>query len=175
MINEANTLTFLHFNDVYTIEEGKNEPVGGIARFKTALDSFSDLNPLVIFSGDAFSPSTLTNVTKGRHMIKPLNAFDIDVACLGNHEFDLYIDVLEENIKECNFPWLLTNVLDPKTKKSLGGGKLFHIIEKNKVKIGFIGLAEYDWLNLLPFSPDELLYEDFVECARRMTKFLREE
>eukprot|EP00330_Aristerostoma_sp_ATCC50986_P005806 CAMPEP_0114586418 /NCGR_PEP_ID=MMETSP0125-20121206/9652_1 /TAXON_ID=485358 ORGANISM="Aristerostoma sp., Strain ATCC 50986" /NCGR_SAMPLE_ID=MMETSP0125 /ASSEMBLY_ACC=CAM_ASM_000245 /LENGTH=212 /DNA_ID=CAMNT_0001781857 /DNA_START=62 /DNA_END=700 /DNA_ORIENTATION=- len=172
---EPTTLTILHFNDVYTIEESKNEPVGGIARFKTALNQFKDLNPLTLFSGDCFSPSTLTNVTKGTHMIYPLNSFGIDVACLGNHEFDLYLDVLKDNISKCNFPWLLSNVTDPDTKEPLGGGKAYYTLIKNKIKIGFMGLAEYDWFNLLPLTPDELVYEDFVECARRMTKFLREE
>jgi len=50
-------LTILHYNDVYNIEEKKTEPVGGVARFKTALDSFQDLDPLIIFSGDLFEPS----------------------------------------------------------------------------------------------------------------------
>ena len=50
-------LTILHFNDVYNLEEGNIEPVGGVARFKTALESFSDLDPLILFSGDLFQPS----------------------------------------------------------------------------------------------------------------------
>jgi len=50
-------LTILHFNDVYNIEEIKTDPVGGAARFKTALDSFKHLDPLILFSGDLFQPS----------------------------------------------------------------------------------------------------------------------
>ena len=51
-------LTILHFNDVYNIEANSAvEPVGGAARFCTAIKSFESLNPLVLFSGDAFSPS----------------------------------------------------------------------------------------------------------------------
>ena len=50
-------ITILHFNDVYNIEEKQNEPVGGAARFKTALDSFHDTEPLILFSGDLFEPS----------------------------------------------------------------------------------------------------------------------
>ena len=57
MEDSSNVLTILHFNDVYNIEEKTNEPVGGIARFKTALDSFANLNPLILFSGDLFEPS----------------------------------------------------------------------------------------------------------------------
>ena len=50
-------ITILHFNDVYNIEEKKKEPVGGAARFKTALESFRDTEPLILFSGDLFEPS----------------------------------------------------------------------------------------------------------------------
>lgn len=51
------SLTILHFNDVYNIEGRDREPVGGAARFKTCLDKFSYLRPLTLFSGDALSPS----------------------------------------------------------------------------------------------------------------------
>ncbi len=68
---QANYLTILHFNDVYNIEENKTEPVGGVARFKTALDSFKDLNPLVLFSGDLFQPSLcLPHIVKPELIIK---------------------------------------------------------------------------------------------------------
>lgn len=51
------SLTILHFNDVYNIEGREREPVGGAARFKTCLGKYSHLNPLTLFSGDALSPS----------------------------------------------------------------------------------------------------------------------
>ena len=50
-------LTIVHFNDVYNVEEGEKEPIGGAARFKTKVDSLQRLNPLVVFSGDALNPS----------------------------------------------------------------------------------------------------------------------
>ena len=53
----SNELTILHFNDVYNLEEGRIEPIGGAARFKTALDTFKHLEPLTLFSGDLFQPS----------------------------------------------------------------------------------------------------------------------
>jgi len=55
---EDKPLIILHYNDVYNIESmAETEPVGGAARFATAIKSFAHLNPLVLFSGDAFSPS----------------------------------------------------------------------------------------------------------------------
>jgi 5'-nucleotidase len=50
-------LTILHFNDVYNIEPRDLEPVGGAARFTSAIKQRAHLNPLVLFSGDAFNPS----------------------------------------------------------------------------------------------------------------------
>ena len=53
----AECLSIVHFNDVYDVQERKNEPVGGAARFKTKVDSLERLRPLVIFSGDCLNPS----------------------------------------------------------------------------------------------------------------------
>ena len=86
--------------------------MGGAARFKTALDSFSHLNPLTLFSGDALSPSnsksksfkmlkwvigsslffvafmcTVSVVMKGEQMVPVLNSLDIQCAVYGNHDF----------------------------------------------------------------------------------------
>ncbi len=55
----ANKLKIIHFNDVYNIEESKNEPCGGAARFAYALDYITNNDPhLILFSGDALSPSS---------------------------------------------------------------------------------------------------------------------
>lgn len=51
--------SIIHFNDVYNVEPTRRiEPIGGATRFITAIKSFQHLNPLVLFSGDAFSPSS---------------------------------------------------------------------------------------------------------------------
>ena len=66
-------LRFLHFNDVYHIEAGTRDPVGGVARFQTlhsyyrASENFVDqVELLTFFSGDAFNPSLESTVTKGK-------------------------------------------------------------------------------------------------------------
>lgn len=94
MQSNKQPLHIIHFNDVYQIGENSKDPVGGVARFKTAIDSFKEVKPLLVFSGDAFSPSTLTPITQGEHMVFPLNNFGVDVACIGNHEFDIELEDL---------------------------------------------------------------------------------
>lgn len=55
--NMSSTITILHFNDVYNIEQRNEEPVGGAARFCSVIKSFEPVQPLILFSGDIFSPS----------------------------------------------------------------------------------------------------------------------
>lgn len=58
-VNSSNKLRIIAFNDVYNIDESKEEPVGGAARFYTAIEHFKSEQPcLVLFAGDALSPST---------------------------------------------------------------------------------------------------------------------
>lgn len=60
---KSKKLRIIHFNDVYNIEGFKTEPVGSAARFKTALNYFKNSETLIVFSGDAFSPSTCKLLT----------------------------------------------------------------------------------------------------------------
>ena len=65
-------LRILHYNDVYHVEPGSREPVGGIARFQTLCNYYAkdakfkgQSELLTMFSGDAFNPSLESSVTKG--------------------------------------------------------------------------------------------------------------
>lgn len=81
-------ITILHFNDVYNVDSTtQQEPIGGAARFLTAMRSFEDLNPLVLFSGDVFSPSMLSFFTQGEEMVPVLNQIGTKCAVFGNHDF----------------------------------------------------------------------------------------
>lgn len=113
-------LNILHFNDVYNLNERKAEPVGGAARFITAAKQYDHLDPLVLFSGDIFSPSKLSNTMKGKQMIQFFNLFKVDVSCLGNHDLDFGIERFINLKGQTGHPWLCTNVFDPEVK----GGKI---------------------------------------------------
>jgi len=86
----APDLRLLHFNDVYHIEAGSAEPVGGIPRFQTIVNHYRSAPPyedqsklITLFAGDAYNPSLESSVTKGRHMVPILNNIGTDVACVG--------------------------------------------------------------------------------------------
>jgi hypothetical protein len=88
--NEAPTasndsIVILHFNDVYNIEPRDKEPVGGASRFTTQLRNVGGRDALILFSGDAFNPSMMSTVLKGKQMVPCLNEMNIHTAVLGNH------------------------------------------------------------------------------------------
>ncbi|RKP26244.1 Metallo-dependent phosphatase-like protein, partial [Syncephalis pseudoplumigaleata] len=179
-------LRIVHFNDVYHLDEQKKEPVGGAARFYTALQqacSFAEASEepvaldkaLVFFSGDLFNPSIESSVTKGKHMVPVINKLNIDVACYGNHDFDFGVASLEKLAGLCNFPWLLSNVFDSSTKAPLANGKEYVVVERAGIKIGVIGLVEREWLQTISDLPPTVEYRDYVEVGQRLARHLRSE
>ncbi|KAF0455054.1 Metallo-dependent phosphatase [Gigaspora margarita] len=171
-------LQFLHFNDVYHLAPQKREPVGGAARFATVIKEFRESygveSSCVFFSGDAFNPSVESSVSKGAHMVPALNAFGIDAACLGNHDFDFGVPTLKELVAISNFPWLLSNVVDSETDEPMAGSKKFVILEKNGLKLGIVGLVEKDWLDTIPNLPPNLKHKDYVSAGKELIAQLRD-
>jgi len=170
-------LTIIHFNDIYNIEPNlSREPIGGAARFLTAIKSFQHLNPLVLFSGDAFSPSMLSTFTKGEQMVPVLNMVGTHCAVLGNHDFDHGLEVVTEHIANSSFPWLMSNVIDNETGRPLGSGRRTHVMMHNGIKIGLMGLVEKEWLDTLStIDPKEVTYTDFIKVASQLSTQLRNE
>lgn len=105
----------MHFNDVYDIQVSANEPKGGAAYFKALLDQYRKYHTLTLFSGDAFSPALLSSLYKGQNMVRPLNSFKIDLACMGNHDLDYPFEQIKILKDQTNFPWLLSNIRDKLT------------------------------------------------------------
>ncbi|GFG38259.1 hypothetical protein Cfor_01900 [Coptotermes formosanus] len=170
------SVTILHYNDVYNIESRVMEPVGGAARFCAAIKSYSHLNPLVLFSGDAFSPSMLSSFTKGEQMVPVLNECGTHCAVFGNHDFDFGLEVLSDRVSETKFPWLMSNVIDQETGRPLGDGKITHVIDWNGKTIGLVGLVEQEWLDTLAnINPEEVTFIDFVEAGRKLGAQLKQE
>jgi len=83
-INEnSKKLRIISFNDVYNVESGSAQFLNAIEQIRAEQES------LLLFAGDAVSPSTLSLFAKGEQMIDVLNEFKIDAAAIGNHEFGI--------------------------------------------------------------------------------------
>lgn len=121
-------VTLLHINDVYEITPVEGGRSGGLARVATVLARLRQDNiaTRMLLAGDFVSPSALGTARVngerlgGRQMIAVLNAAGLDVATLGNHEFDISEAQLGQRIQESRFAWVSTNVTDSLGRPLLG-------------------------------------------------------
>jgi 5'-nucleotidase len=96
-------LTILQINDVYSTVP--IDGAGGLARVATLKQRLAAAgrHPLAILAGDFLSPSVASSVFKGEQMVAALNAAGLDIATLGNHEFDFGDDLLIERMHEAKW------------------------------------------------------------------------
>ncbi len=134
-------VTFLQLNDVYSTLPVDGQ--GGLARVATLKQNLAKAGrtPFLVMAGDFLSPSVPSSIFKGAHMIAALNAAGLDLATLGNHEFDFGDDVLIERMREATFQWVVSNVVDTKTGQPIGGAAPFVVRTFGALKVGFIGLC----------------------------------
>jgi 2',3'-cyclic-nucleotide 2'-phosphodiesterase (5'-nucleotidase family) len=134
-------LTFLQINDVYATTPV--DGAGGLARVATIKRRLSAGGRPVILAlaGDFLSPSVASSVFKGKQMVAALNAAGLDVATVGNHEFDFGIEVLAQRMLESKFEWVVSNVLDARTGKAIGSSVPYVVRDVGSLKVGFIGLC----------------------------------
>ncbi|MBN9416254.1 MAG: bifunctional metallophosphatase/5'-nucleotidase [Candidatus Eremiobacteraeota bacterium] len=170
---EPTHITLLHLNDVYeyaSVDDGRK---GSFARLETLRRQAVAANPntLFLFSGDTLSPSVASSFFRGRQMVEMWNAIHLDVATLGNHEFDFGPDVLRERMGESHFPWLAANVRD-RSGASFGKMPEFVMREVGGVKLGIFGLLTVDTAETSSCGP-EVVFQDPVEAARSLVPRMR--
>ncbi|KAM5354296.1 hypothetical protein ACJ41O_000946 [Fusarium nematophilum] len=178
-------LRILHYNDVYHLDPSSAEPVGGLPRFISVCREYQkgkqyEDQPeiLTLFSGDVFNPSLESTVTKGQHMVPVLNMIGTDCTCVGNHDFDFGVKQFEHLSSQCDFPWLLANVIDPDLGEEvpLGNAKKTHMMTtSNGIKVGLIGLGEREWLETINSLPPNLIYRSATAVAKEIVPQLREQ
>src|SRR2546428_7573166 len=82
-------------------------------------------------------------------MVVALNAFGLDLATFGNHEFDFGPDVLRERMAESKFAWLSANVVDRASGRVFGGARPDLLLTFDGLAVGFLGLTtpETAWVS----------------------------
>lgn len=161
---ESTKITFLHSNDMG--ELGAKSGFGGFPELVTLLKEERQRSPHAIttFGGDLISPSLMSGLSKGVEMIQMLNTIQMDVAVLGNHEFDFGLEVTKARVSESKFPWLGTNSVDNQGNP-VAGAKKYEIIEIEGYKIGFFGLTTPETVTLSSPGKD-VVFSDIIEAAK---------
>jgi 2',3'-cyclic-nucleotide 2'-phosphodiesterase (5'-nucleotidase family) len=165
---QTKNFTLLYTNDLHSHLEphkinwvSESRHVGGFANIATLVKKEKNNNPhtLYVDAGDFFTGPYISTLTKGEAVIDVLNQMPLDIACIGNHEFDHGWENMQTQLKKASFPIVNGNIFVKKTG-SLVWNNPYRILTINGIRIGIIGLhgrfAFYDT------TSDEMIQG--VEC-----------
>jgi 5'-nucleotidase len=166
-------ITVLQLNDVYQVIPDRGNR-GGMARVGTLQKQIRAESPNTLFllSGDFLSPSVASRLFKGKQMIAALNAAGLDIATLGNHEFDFGPEVLRERMKESRFAYTVANVFDRRSGKPFGGASRYIIRELEGVRVALFGLLLSETASVSGPGPD-VRFEDPIKVGKQLSRELR--
>src|ERR1043166_6102585 len=95
---------------------------------------------VVAHGGDTLSPSVMSGLDQGAHIVALTNLIAPDLFVPGNHEFDFGKAVFLQRMSEATFPLYGANLRDP-AGAPLPGFKDRSMITAGAVRIGLSGLA----------------------------------
>lgn len=171
----AAQLTILQINDVYSTVP--IDDIGGLARVATIKRQIAEAGrpTLLLIGGDFLSSSVASNVFKGEQMIAALNATGLDVATLGNHEFDFGVDTLLTRMAQARWQWVIANLLDKRTGRIIGDASPYVIRTIGSLKVGIIGLCLVTDSMAVPTVVERVQTLDPIETAARYLPQMKRE
>ena len=170
---ETATIRFILTADMpeLTSEDGR----GGYAKVATVAKIFKkqtkgNLRPLLIHAGDAYSPSLLSGLDKGKSTVDMLNAIGVDYMVLGNHEWDFGPEITRERVWQSNFTVLASNVID---KEGLPvDGTVRTVMEVvGPFRVGIMGLVTPNTKDVSNPQTDQFL--PVMDTAKELAKELK--
>ena len=173
---EPLSLTLVHVNDWDRMEgvdgRGGAAKIAAVVNEERARADAEGGLVIVTFGGDMISPSLLSGLDKGQHMIELANAIGFDIAVLGNHEFDFGPEVLKERLAQSDAVWLAGNVRY-RGEAAFPGTRATAIVEHGGYRIGFLGLVTPVTARIS--SPGKnVSFAPFVETGTVLAAELRE-
>ncbi|MBK9708372.1 MAG: 5'-nucleotidase C-terminal domain-containing protein [Acidobacteria bacterium] len=169
-------ITLLQLNDVYQIspvDKGRNAGLARVAALRKKIISESP-NTLFFLGGDTISPSVASSIFKGEQMIASWNVLGLDIAVLGNHEFDFGDDVLIKRMSESKFVWLGSNVIDRQSGKPFNNMPPFVIRNIAGIRVGVLGLLTPE-TETSSKPGANIRFVDPIATAKRLARKMREE
>src|SRR6476646_11511565 len=172
-------ITFVLFNDFYIMGEqpfpdgGKR---GGFARLaavvkaERAKAAAENRHVIVAHGGDTLSPSTMSALDRGAHIVALSNMIAPDILVPGNHEFDFGKAVFLERMGEARFPLYAANLRDA-NGAMLPAFKDRAVFEIDGVRVGLTGLA-YEQSPRVS-SPDDLRFGSTIDTTNEQAAALR--
>lgn len=165
-------VTLMVFSDIYEMSgvEGR----GGFARIAKAISDERARNAcaFVAHAGDTLSPSLMSGLDQGAHIIDLTNRIKPDVFVPGNHEFDMGEDIFRQRMGEATFPIFAAN-LRQASGEPLPKFQDSKILECDGVRIGVFGLTDDEAARRS--NPGTLVIAPAIPTAREQAAKLRAE
>ena len=146
---QTTKLTFVLVNDIYQMNEetgpdgrkrGGFPRLAAIVKAERAKAAQTGGHVLFAHAGDTLSPSLLSGIDRGYHIIALLNMIPPDIFVPGNHEFDFGKEVFLQRMKEAKFPLFSANMRDAKGAP-MPGFKDRTVLDVGGTKVGLTGAA----------------------------------
>ena len=126
----AGDIVILHINDAHC------HNYADYAKLAT-LSKGADL---LVDNGDAIQGDVIGTLSKGEYITDIMNYVGIDVAGLGNHDFDYGMDQIKKIATElAEFPYVCCNLVDLRTGEPLFDA--YRIFEVKGRKVAFVGIC----------------------------------
>ena len=95
---ETATVRFILTGDHYLLPPQKGR--GGYAKLASVVkqEKVGEKHSYLMHAGDAYSPSLLSTLDKGKSTVEFLNAVGVDYMVLGNHEWDFGPEIVRDRI-----------------------------------------------------------------------------
>ena len=172
---EPLAVTIVHVNDWDRMGDdgghGGAARIAAVVRAERARVEAAGGLAVATFGGDMISPSVLSGIDRGAHMIDLANAVGFDVAVPGNHEFDFGPEVLRERLAESNAVWLAGNI-EYQGRRGFPETRATTMIEKAGYRLGFLGLITPDTAEIST-AGDTVAFLPQAEVAATLATELR--
>ena len=171
-------LTVLHTNDNHGRFWQNEKGEYGMAARKTLIDSLrNDAQKqghavLLLSGGDINTGIPESDLQKAEPDFKGMSLIGYDAMALGNHEFDNPIDVLKQQQKWVNFPFLSANIFEKESGEHAFDS--YKIFKKNGLTIAVIGLTTTDTAKIgNPQYIGHLEFKDPVDVTAKLAKEIK--
>ena len=170
MAEEKATLRFILTGDHYELPPKNGR--GGYAKLASVVrqEKAGEKHSIFVHAGDAYSPSLLSSMDKGKSTVDMLNAVGVDYMVLGNHEWDHGPENLRERVWQSNFPILASNAKD-KDGLPIDGTVRTAMVNVGSFRVGIMGLITTKTKEISSPGRDEFL--PVLDTANDLAKELK--
>lgn len=175
-----NKIDVISFNDFHgsVIESGTSVGAAKLAGYiNSHKNNISDVyNFIPVSGGDMYQGTAISNLKVGAPVSDMLREIGLEVSAVGNHEFDWDRANIAKWANEGGFTFLSANMVYKANGELVEFADPYKIVERNGVKVGFIGIATpATATQTLPANVEDIEFLDPIETVDKWAPKLRAE